>query len=139
MVRERIRFDKEDPMTRYWVVTGIVVAECSIGGTMDLLRLPPFYPTMIELGYPGYLSPILGAAKLAAAVVILVPGLKRLKEWAYAGVMINMIGAAASQVAGHQAPSGLVAPLTFAALAMLSWAWRPASRRLADGRTTITA
>jgi hypothetical protein len=101
--------------------------------------MPQFYPTMIELGYPGYLSPILGAAKLAAAIVLLAPGLKRLKEWAYAGVMINMIGAAASQVAGHQALSGVVAPLAFASLAMLSWAWRPSSRRLDEGRTTVPA
>jgi hypothetical protein len=116
--------------TAYWVVTAIVVGECAVGGVMDLLRMPPFYPVMIELGYPGYLATIMGTAKIIAAAVLVAPGLRRLKEWAYAGVMINMIGAAASHVARHQSPSALVAPAMFAGLAMLSWAWRPPARRL---------
>jgi hypothetical protein len=115
---------------RYWGVTAIVVGECVVGGAMDLLRLPPFYPMLIDLGYPGYLAPMLGAAKLAAAVVLLAPGLRRLKEWAYAGILINMVGAAVSQAAAHQALTGLIAPGAFAALALWSWWLRPPARRL---------
>src|SRR4051812_5146182 len=85
----------------YWVSTAVVVGECVVGGGMDLLRLPPFFPMLIDLGYPGYLATILGTAKLAAAVVLVAPRLPRLKEWAYAGVLINMVGAAASQAAVH--------------------------------------
>jgi len=96
---------------------------------MDLLRLPPFYPMMIDLGYPSYLATILGTAKLIAAVIVLAPGLPRLKEWAYAGVLINMIGAAASNAAAHRY-SGTIAPAAFAVLALASWAIRPGSRRL---------
>ena len=115
--------------TAYWVVTAIVVAECVVGGTMDLLRLPPFYPMMIDLGYPSYLAPMLGTAKIAAAVVLLAPRLPRLKEWAYAGVMINMTGAAASNAAAHEY-AGMIAPAAFAVLAFASWATRPRSRRI---------
>jgi hypothetical protein len=121
------------PRTRpvgYWVVTSVVVAECAVGGAMDLLHMAPFYPMMIDLGYPTYLAGILGTAKIIAAVVLAAPRLPRLKEWAYAGVMINMIGAAASQVAAHQALSNVLPPAMFAALALLSWAWRPPTRRL---------
>jgi len=107
-----------------------VVGECAVGGALDLLRMAPFYPMMIDLGYPPYLATIMGTAKLVAAVVLAAPGLPRLKEWAYAGVMINMIGAGASHVARHQSPSNLIAPAMFAGLALLSWAGRPASRRL---------
>ncbi|WP_192579645.1 DoxX family protein [Micromonospora sp. AMSO31t] len=114
----------------YWLVTAVVVGECAVGGTMDLFRAPPFYPAMIGLGYPGYLATIMGTAKLIAAVVLLAPRLRRLKEWAYAGVMINMVGAAASHLAMHQALGNLIAPTMFAGLAMLSWAWRPTTRRL---------
>jgi hypothetical protein len=114
----------------YWTVTAVVVGECAIGGAMDLLRMPPFYPVMIDLGYPAYLSTIMGTAKVVAAVILLAPRLPRLKEWAYAGVLINMVGAAASHVAMRQAPSSLIAPAIFAGLALLSWAWRPADRRL---------
>lgn len=117
----------------YWIITTVVVAESAVGGTMDLLRLAPFYPLMIELGYPGYLATILGTAKVAAAVVLLAPGLPRLKEWAYAGVMINMIGAVASNAATHQPAVSLVPPAVFAVLAMVSWALRPPTRRLHGG------
>jgi hypothetical protein len=114
----------------YWIITAAVVAECAIGGTMDLLRMPPFYPAMIDLGYPSYLATILGTAKLLAGVVVLAPGLPRLKEWAYAGILINMIGAAASIVAVHQSATNLIPPAVVAGLALLSWTLRPPTRRL---------
>jgi uncharacterized membrane protein YphA (DoxX/SURF4 family) len=115
----------------YWIITAVVVAECVIGGAMDLFRMAPFYPAMIALGYPGYLATILGIAKILAAVVLLVPGLPRLKEWAYAGILINMVGAAASYVAARQsAAATLVPPAVFAGLAIGSWALRPPARRL---------
>lgn len=114
----------------YWPITAIVVSECVVGGTMDLLRLPPFYGMLIDLGYPGYLATILGTAKLVAAVIVTAPGLPRVKEWAYAGIVINMTGAAASQLADRQPVTGLIAPLAFAVLALLSWALRPPARRL---------
>jgi uncharacterized membrane protein YphA (DoxX/SURF4 family) len=116
--------------TAYWAVTAVVVGECVVGGTMDLLRMAPFYPMMIDLGYPSYLATILGTAKIIAAVVLLAPGLPRLKEWAYAGIVINMVGAAASYVGRHQAVTNLVPPAMFAGLAILSWALRPQTRRL---------
>ncbi|WP_329476321.1 DoxX family protein [Kribbella sp. NBC_01510] len=115
--------------TAYWVATAIVVTESAVGGTMDLLRLAPFYPMMIDLGYPSYFATILGTAKLAAAVVLLAPRLPRLKEWAYAGVMINMTGAAASNAAVHQF-TAMIAPAAFAVLTLTSWALRPRTRRL---------
>jgi hypothetical protein len=112
------------------MITAVVVGECAVGGTMDLLRMRPFYPTMIDLGYPGYLATILGTAKILAAIVLLAPRLPRLKEWAYAGIVINMTGAAASQIAMHRPVDNLVGPAMFAALAMLSWGLRPPTRRL---------
>src|SRR5512138_3604049 len=114
----------------YWLTTTLVVAECAVGGAFDLLRAPPFYPVMISLGYPPYLATIMGVAKLIAAVILAVPGLRRLKEWAYAGVLINMVGAAASHLAMRQSGTALIAPLMFAALALVSWARGPPARKL---------
>jgi len=114
----------------YGTLTAVVVGEAAIGGTMDLLRMAPFYPVLLDLGYPAYLSTILGGAKILAAVVIAAPRLPRLKEWAYAGVLINMVGAMASHLAVHDSLDNLIAPAAFAVLALLSWASRPPSRRL---------
>ena len=97
---------------------------------MDLLRMAPFYPVMLQLGYPGYLATILGTAKIVAGGIVLAPGLRRVKEWAYAGIMINMVGAMASHLARHHPLTNLIAPAAFACLATLSWALRPPARRL---------
>jgi hypothetical protein len=78
----------------------------------------------------SYLATIPGSAKIIAAVVLPAPGLPRLKEWAYAGVVINMLRAISSQVAMHQPIGGLIAPAVFARPAIASWASRPPTRRL---------
>jgi uncharacterized membrane protein YphA (DoxX/SURF4 family) len=87
------------PSVTYWALTAIVITECLAGGVLDLARQPPFYPAMIHLGYPPYFADILGSAKLLAALALLAPGLPRLKQWAYAGIMVNMIAAVLSHLA----------------------------------------
>jgi uncharacterized membrane protein YphA (DoxX/SURF4 family) len=114
----------------YWTATAVIAIEGAVGGAMDLLHLPPFFPVLLDLGYPAYLATILGIAKLLATLVIVAPRLPRLKEWAYAGIMINMLGAAASHLAVRDTPGDLVAPLAFAGIALASWALRPPTRKL---------
>jgi hypothetical protein len=46
-----------------------------------------------DLGYPVYLLPFLGVAKIAGVVTILLPSFRRLKEWAYAGLVFDLTGA----------------------------------------------
>jgi uncharacterized membrane protein YphA (DoxX/SURF4 family) len=106
-----------------------VVAECLSGGLADLLRLDPFFADLTHLGYPAYLATILGIAKIFAGVVVAAPRLPRLKEWAYAGIMINMLGATASWLATSAGPASYTPPLAFAALALTSWALRPDTSR----------
>lgn len=118
----------------YWVTTALVAAEALTGGAMDILKLPPFYPTLIHLGYPGYFGVILGVWKMLGAAALLAPGLPRLKEWAYAGMVFNMTGAVASHLAAGDSADNLVAPLMFTGLVVASWALRPASRRVAAAR-----
>jgi hypothetical protein len=112
-------------ITVYRVSTVLVIGECVTGGLLDLLRQPPFYPVMIDLGYPPYFATILGTAKLLAAAALLTPGVPRLKEWAYAGVLINMIGACASHLAAGDPRTATIAPAAFAVIALTSWRLRP--------------
>ena len=119
----------------YWVTTAVVVAECLVGGAADVLRLDPFFPLLTQLGYPAYLATILGTAKILAGLIVAAPRLPRLKEWAYAGILINMRGAAASYLATGGAAADYIPPLSFAALALTSWALRPPERRLPDTPT----
>jgi hypothetical protein len=71
-------------------------------------------------------------AKVLAGLAVAAPRLPRLKEWAYAGILINMLGAAASYLATGGGAGNYIPPLSFAALALTSWALRPPARRLPD-------
>ena len=51
------------------------------------------------LGYPVYIIPYLGFAKIVGSIVILIPGLKKIKEWAYAGLFFDLAGAVYSGIA----------------------------------------
>ena len=50
------------------------------------------------LGYPKYFIPFIGIAKITGALAILIPGLKRIKEWAYAGLFFDLFSATYSIV-----------------------------------------
>jgi hypothetical protein len=51
------------------------------------------------------------------------------QEWAYAGIVFNMTGAAAPHLAVGDGAGTLVGPLVFTGLALASWALRPPARR----------
>jgi|SRR5687767_74523 len=52
-----------------------------------------------QLGFPVYFIPFTGYAKLIGAIAILIPGLKTIKEWAYAGLFFDLVGAVYSGIA----------------------------------------
>jgi uncharacterized membrane protein YphA (DoxX/SURF4 family) len=114
----------------YWIATGLTVAAFAAGGAMDLARGADVEAGMAHLGYPAYLATLLGAWKLLGAVAIAAPGLPRLKEWAYAGVLFDLSGAAFSHASSGDPAAKIATPLVLLAIAMASWALRPASRRL---------
>jgi|GEM_PF-267876 hypothetical protein len=121
----------------YWVFTIAVAFEMVAGGIWDLLRIEFVRVSLTRLGYPLYLLYILGPPKVLCAILLLVPRFPRIKEWAYAGAVINYMGAAASLLLTVRATAEWVAPLVFAALTMGSWALRPARRKLvASGPAT---
>ena len=66
------------------------------------------------LGYPVYFIQFISFAKLLGSIVILIPGLRRIKEWAYAGLFFDLAGAIYSNIA----VSGKFDPMM---LSMLAW------------------
>jgi len=113
----------------YWVTTGLLVF-CMTGGIFELLRVDATIQGITKLGYPTYIIPVLGLGKVLAIAAILWPGLPRLKEWAYAGVFFNMVGAVVSHVAHRDAAWSVAVGLAIAAITLASWALRPASRSM---------
>jgi uncharacterized membrane protein YphA (DoxX/SURF4 family) len=52
-----------------------------------------------QLGYPVYFISYISIAKLLGCIAILIPGLVRVKEWAYAGLFFDLAGAVYSGIA----------------------------------------
>jgi hypothetical protein len=118
--------------TLYWISTVLLAAVLLLGGVMDVLRAPPVVQTIVALGYPAYLASILGVWKLLGAAAIAAPGLPRLKEWAYAGVLFDLSGAALSHGLSGDPAAKVAVPLVLLGIAAVSWALRPVTRRLGD-------
>jgi uncharacterized membrane protein YphA (DoxX/SURF4 family) len=112
----------------FWVTTILGPASFVIGGYLHLTRDPQVMATLAHLGYPAYFATILGAWKLLGAVVIVLPGLPRLKELAYAGFFFDLTGAAATRAFVGDGAVDILAPLLFLALVAASWALRPTMR-----------
>jgi hypothetical protein len=117
----------------YWAFTVTVAFEMVAGSIWDLLRIEYVRVVLTHLGYPLYLLFILGAWKFPCALVLLLPRLPRLKEWAYAGAFFNYSGAVASHALVGDRPGVWVWPLVFAISTLASWALRPGERCLAAG------
>jgi hypothetical protein len=119
----------------YWVTTALIALETFAGGIVDLthgrtnvISGPLVVDIVTGLGYPVYILTILGIWKLGGAVTLILPGLPRLKEWAYAGIIFELTGAIASWIAIHDNTGQFAAPLILAVLAIASWALRPPNR-----------
>ncbi len=82
----------------YWIVTVLFAALMTLSAIPDVMRDPAALEFFNHLGYPAYLLPFLGVAKLLGVVAVLYPGFPRLKEWAYAGLAFDLIGAFYSHI-----------------------------------------
>jgi uncharacterized membrane protein YphA (DoxX/SURF4 family) len=116
--------------TAYWVATALSVAGVAGTGLLDLTGAPAMAQHVTALGYPAYLQHFLGVAKLLGAAVILLPRLPRLKEWAYAGMTFDLVGATYSHVAHHDAAGELLLPVALLVLLAVSYFLRPGDRSL---------
>lgn len=116
--------------TIYWITTVVTAIVFLIPGFGNLLHVEHFSNDMLHLGYPIYFSTILGIWKITGAIVILLPKLKILKEWAYAGIIFDLTGAAFSRLSVQDDIIMMVIPLIIACLAMGSWFLRPDNRKL---------
>jgi len=119
----------------YWLTTGLVAAMSAFAAYAYLTKSPQAVQGFAHVGYPQQLRVLLGIAKLLGAIALVVPGLPKLKEWAYAGFTFAWIAAC---VAHYLAKDGAEAflPLVLLVLLAISYVTRPAGRQW---RATVTA
>jgi DoxX-like family len=114
----------------YWGSTGIVslmllLALSYLTGSEQVVS------GFAKAGWPQQLRIILGIAKPAAAIVLLLPRLALVKEWAYAGATFTWMMAFISAYSNHEGPQIWIVPLVLLMLLGVSYATRPPARRLA--------
>lgn len=77
----------------FWVFTVLFSAFMMMSTIPNILSAPEWVDVFKQLGYPLYMLPFIGVAKLLGIIALLVPGFPRIKEWAYAGMFFDLTGA----------------------------------------------
>lgn len=108
----------------YWIFTGLFAFMMLSSAIPDVFMQEIAIKGMhTDLGYPLYFIPFIGIAKCLGAIAILIPGFPLIKEWAYAGLFFDLIGATYSIIAigGNAGQWGfMILPI---GLGILSYIW----------------
>jgi uncharacterized membrane protein YphA (DoxX/SURF4 family) len=121
----------------YWLTTGLLAALSILAAFTYLSGSPQAVQGFAHVGYPQQLRIILGIAKLLGAIALVVPGLVRLKEWAYAGFAFAWIAAFVAHYLAGDGPNAFM-PLILLLLLVISYVTRPASRQWNTTVTTLS-
>lgn len=114
----------------YWIFTAWLALGMTSTGIVQLMKMKEEVDMFARLGYPEYLLTIIGVWKILGVVAVLIPNFPLLKEWAYAGFFFCMSGAIVSHMALGDPIGEVAPPLLLLVLTIISWYFRPASRRL---------
>ena len=109
--------------TIYWAFTLLFALPLLASGTGFSVPAPFAVGGMAHLGFPAYMTRFLGIAKLLGAIAVLTSLSPRIKEWAYAGLVFNLIGASYSHICSGDGPKTLPAliVLAFGIISYIYW------------------
>jgi uncharacterized membrane protein YphA (DoxX/SURF4 family) len=113
----------------YWTTTILVAFSIASGGAAQLFGARENVEGIVRLGYPAFFLTIIGFWKLLGGIVIVLPRFRLVKEWAYAGIVFDLSGAAESNAFSGMPAFHVIAPIVLLGLTMLSWALLPVARR----------
>src|SRR5689334_19143737 len=105
----------------YWIATIWAAFGMVSTALIQLFRAKDGIDMMHHLGYPLYFLSILGTWKILGAIAILIPRHPVLKEWAYAGFVFAMTGAAVSRLYLGDSLSAILPSLFLLFLVLVSW------------------
>ena len=105
----------------YWIFTSLFAFVMLGSAIPDILVVPMAVQGFKEMGYPAYLIPFLGWAKLFGVAALFIPGFPRVREWAYAGLFIDLIGATYSVANSGKAVSDWAPMLVFVGIGIGSY------------------
>ena len=105
----------------YWIVTILFAGFMIFSAVPDVMQQPQAVGFITKLGYPLYFVAFLGVAKILGSLAILIPGFPRIKEWAYAGLVFDLVAAAYSFIALGYSIGQWAFMLVFIAVAFASY------------------
>lgn len=116
----------------YWVTTIFLSIAMLAGGIQQMLQIGGYNEIVTQLGYPLYLLSILGVWKILGVIAILIPKKPLLKEWAYAGFLFAMSGAAISHIVIGQPITEAMPSIILLLVTVTSWYFRPNNRKITE-------
>ena len=97
----------------YWSLLVLLCFFFSLSGYWEFTKNEITYPKTIRMGYPPYFIISLGIAKIMGAMVLLLPGQHRLKEWVFAGFTFDVVFAFISGISINSKADCVKALLAF--------------------------
>src|SRR5882724_2422110 len=107
----------------YWVFTGMFAAFMLLSAIPDIFSVKEAIEQFSKMSMPVYLLPFLGIAKALGVLARLIPGYPRIKEWAYAGLVFDLLGATWCVFSSGERGGNLVFMSIPIATAFLSYAY----------------
>jgi len=121
----------------HWGATALVGIATLFAAFTYLTAAPEAVENFRHVGYPQQLRVLLGIGKLAGAIVLLLPLLPTLKEWAYAGFTFTWIAATVAHFLAGDGALSLI-PVALIGVLAVSYVTRPADRRGAEEAMHLT-
>lgn len=87
------------PKTWYWIFTVLFAGMMIFTAVPNILLEEEAVQFITHLGYPFYFIVFIGIAKTLGSIAILIPGFPRVKEWAYSGLIFDLVAALYSIIA----------------------------------------
>ena len=105
----------------YWIVTILFSIFMLMAGITEAMQHESGLQIMQHLGYPAHVLIVLGVGKILAAVALVQNKYNIIKEWAYAGLVFNFIGACVARASVGDSWGLVVSPLLFMAAMFISY------------------
>jgi hypothetical protein len=122
----------------YWSTT-VLFALMMLGSAIpDIISSDVAVKGMHEgLGFPLYFIPFIGVAKLLGVIAIVIPGFGRIKEWAYAGLFFDLVGATFSIYSSGERGANLAFMLMPILSGALSYVYYRRKQSLSQNQFTL--
>jgi uncharacterized membrane protein YphA (DoxX/SURF4 family) len=105
----------------YWGITGVFSLLLLMAGITEAMQHESGLEIMRHLGYPAHVLIVVGVGKILAAVALVQGRFRTVKEWAYAGLTFNLIGACVARAYGGDSIGLILSPLIFLSVMFLSY------------------